>query len=70
MPTEIKIYYGSFASSAGGFFKQMQIVDMPSLEDMEKSVNEFLAKTDIEVINVSHQMEEAVISVMIHYRKK
>jgi len=70
METAIEIFYGSLASSGGNLFKNLQIIDLPSLEQLTENVNEFLNKHDVEVLSIQHQCSEGLVSVLIYYKKK
>lgn len=69
----VEFFYGSVASTAGGFAKMFQnsVIKIPSLEEMQEQVNAFISKPEIEVVNIHHQFtDDGVISVLVHYRKK
>lgn len=65
----IEIFYGSLAATAGGIFKSMQIVKVPTLEEMKKEVSEFISQPEIKVVSISHQFNDGIMSVMVHYKK-
>ena len=69
MNSQIEIFYGSFASTAGGIFKGLQVVDIPTIAEAKIKVNEFLNRTDIEAISISHQYNEGILSILVHYKK-
>jgi len=68
--TQIEIFYGSLAASAGSVFKSLQIVNIPDLDQMKKDVNDFISQPDIEVISINQQFNDGVLSVLVHFKKK
>jgi hypothetical protein len=66
----MKIFYGSMASSAGSIFKSLQVVQLPDLDKMKADLNEFINRTDIEVLSINHQSDDGVMSVLVYYKKK
>lgn len=72
MDTQIEIFFGSLASTSGGIFKGIQTVqiDIPTLEEAKEEVNKFLSRDDIEIISVSHQYNDGLLSILVHYKPK
>lgn len=72
MHSEIEIFYGSLSSTAGGLLKLLQgaTINISSLEEAKEQVNKFLADESIEVISVSHQYNDGLLSILIHYKNK
>lgn len=66
----VEIFYGTFAATAGSFFKSLQPVDMPDFNKMKADINEFINRDDIEVITINHQCDNGMVSVLVYYKKK
>lgn len=57
------------ATSAGGWFKSMQVLKVPSLDEMKANLQKFLNTPNIEVIQITHQFNDGLTSVMVYYKK-
>lgn len=50
--------------------KTLQVVDIPSLDEAKRQANGLLRRDDIEIITISHQYADNLLSILVHYRKK